>query len=447
MVRVKRPLPKDEVDEPAAKTAKVQTARRKSTGIELPKRLTVTGNLLSCGQNEVGQLGLGEDVPEKTRPALVPNVSNVVDLKAGGMHSLYLTDDGKIYSFGCNDEGALGRDTSVEGSEHSPSPVDLPAPCVKISAGDSHSGCLLDDGRAFAWGSFRDSHGNMGLTLDGNKRFPIEIVPNVKFVDIDSGADHLVLLSTDGRVYTVGCAEQGQLGRVSARSSSGETRRGKTQLLVPEMVNLKRLKADAVWATTYCTFVRVQNGLAENILAFGLNNYWQLGLPKTDAPLFIPRPTTFTNVKSIVGGQHHTLVLTNDNKCFAIGRKEYGRLGIGKVDNDVDTLVPIEKLNSEKVIQLACGESCSFAVTDTGKVFAWGFGSNNQLGTGSDEDALEPTLLTGLQVKDKQVVAVSSGGQHTLFVVKAEPTKNGEPIKQNGGPKVAAADTTSKKKK
>lgn len=221
------------------------------SGYELPKRPSVVGNLLSCGQNEVGQLGLGEDVPEKSRPFVVPNVSNVVEIKAGGMHSLYLTDDGKLYSFGCNDEGALGRDTSAEGSEYIPSVIDLPSQCIKISAGDSHSGCLLDDGRAFAWGSFRDSHGNMGLTLDGNKRFPIEIVPNVKFVDIDSGADHLVLLTNDGKVYTVGCAEQGQLGRVSARSSSGETRRGKTHLLVPEMVNLKRLRADAVWATTY----------------------------------------------------------------------------------------------------------------------------------------------------------------------------------------------------
>lgn len=88
-------------------------------------------------------------------------------------------------------------------------------------------------------------------------------------------------------------------------------------------------------------------------------------------------------------------MLTNDDKCFAIGRKEYGRLGIGNAANDIEALVPIERLNNEKVTQLSCGESCSFAVTDNGKVFAWGFGSNNQLGTGSDEDALEPTLLTG----------------------------------------------------
>lgn len=212
----------------------------------------MVGNLLSCGQNEVGQLGLGEDVPEKTRPALLATAKNVIDISAGGMHSLYLTKDGKVFSFGCNDEGALGRDTSEEGSEYNISQVTLPGKCVKLSTGDSHSACLLDDGRVLAWGSFRDSHGNMGLTLEGNKRLPIEVVPDVKFVDIASGADHLVLLTTAGEMYTIGCAEQGQLGRVSARSSSGESRRGKTQLLQPGLVRfIKKIFIDAIWATTY----------------------------------------------------------------------------------------------------------------------------------------------------------------------------------------------------
>lgn len=94
---------------------------------------------------------------EKTRPAIVDGLSDVVDISAGGMHNLCLTATGKVYSFGCNDEGALGRDTSEEGSEFVPKPIDLPGSCVKISAGDSHSACLLEDGRVFAWGSFRVS--------------------------------------------------------------------------------------------------------------------------------------------------------------------------------------------------------------------------------------------------------------------------------------------------
>lgn len=163
-----------------------------------------------------------------------------------------MTASGEVWSFGCNDEGALGRDTSEEGSEYEAQKVTLPNVCIRITAGDSHSAFLLKDGRVFACGSFRDSHGTMGLNIKGKQQFPIEVVPGEEFVDIKSGADHLVLLSNRGKVFTVGCAEQGQLGRVSNRSSSGETRRGKTQLLQPGLLITTRFNfVDAIWTTTY----------------------------------------------------------------------------------------------------------------------------------------------------------------------------------------------------
>lgn len=138
---------------PAAKVRRVHTIN-----LPVPTLPQKSGNLLVCGQNDVGQLGLNpDDVMEKTRPALVAEVADVVDVKAGGMHSLCLTKSGEIWSFGCNDEGALGRDTEEEGSETKPRKVSMAGKVVKISAGDSHSACLLEDGRVFAWGSFRVS--------------------------------------------------------------------------------------------------------------------------------------------------------------------------------------------------------------------------------------------------------------------------------------------------
>lgn len=124
---------------------------------ELPINERPFGNLLACGTGDVGQLGLGEDAMEKTRPALVPEIKDIVSVCAGGMHSLAMTRDGDIYSFGCNDEGALGRVTSDDGSEYAAVKIVLPGKAIKISAGDSHSACLLEDGSVFAWGSFRVS--------------------------------------------------------------------------------------------------------------------------------------------------------------------------------------------------------------------------------------------------------------------------------------------------
>lgn len=117
-------------------------------------------------------------------------------------------------------------------------------------------------------------------------------------------------------------------------------------------------------------------------------------------------------------------MLTNDYKCFAIGRKDYGRLGLGEVTGEVvDELTSIKALETLNIVQLECGECCSFAITDDGKAYSWGMGSNQQLGVGSDDDQDEPVLLTGAQVKERNVIRISSGGQHTLFVATdKEPT-------------------------
>lgn len=52
----------------------------------------------------------------------------------------------------------MGRVTEgKEDAEFEAGEVELPSKVVQVSAGDSHSAVLLDDGRVFAWGTFRVS--------------------------------------------------------------------------------------------------------------------------------------------------------------------------------------------------------------------------------------------------------------------------------------------------
>lgn len=69
----------------------------------------------------------------------------------------------QVYTFGCNDEGALGRETTEEGSETVPGKVVLDQKVVQVSAGDSHTAALTEDGTVFIWGAFRVSHSSRHL--------------------------------------------------------------------------------------------------------------------------------------------------------------------------------------------------------------------------------------------------------------------------------------------
>lgn len=119
--------------------------------------VTPHGVALTTGTGDCGQLGLGTDIEEKTRPTLVDIKHEIVDVCAGGMHTVCLTKEGKVITFGANDDAALGRDTQ-EDMDFEPGEVELPGKAIQIAVGDCHSVALLEGGRVFAWGSIKVNH-------------------------------------------------------------------------------------------------------------------------------------------------------------------------------------------------------------------------------------------------------------------------------------------------
>ncbi|KAK2168914.1 hypothetical protein LSH36_13g10022 [Paralvinella palmiformis] len=383
---------------------------------------TMGGCVLTLGQGDTGQLGLGPDVMERTKPGKVDIDAPVVQISAGGMHTVCLTDKGEVFTFGCDDEGALGRDASDEDEMFSPGKVNLDHKIIQVSAGDSHTAALTDSGHVYAWGTFRDSNGSIGLLPDGSKaKRPTVFMTHPRVLKICSGTDHLVCLTEDGGVYTAGCADQGQLGRIAECFSQRGGRKGLTHLLTPMRIYCRKrnLRFSDVWTGQYHTFARSTNG---NIYAWGLNNYYQLGFSDM-LNRFMPEISSSFDSnkgwKEISGGQHHTLALDKDGCVYSLGRKEYGRLGLGKEnleEKSAPTLVP--RLKDEKCVHVDCATAVSFAVTDKGAAYAWGMGTSSQLGQTDEDDLYEPTPIAGKQLENRSVLLVSAGGQHTVILAK-----------------------------
>ena len=57
--------------------------------------------VLTMGQGDCGQLGLGDEILERKRPAIVADLqgTNVVQIVSGGMHTVALSSDGQVCVF------------------------------------------------------------------------------------------------------------------------------------------------------------------------------------------------------------------------------------------------------------------------------------------------------------------------------------------------------------
>lgn len=127
-------------------------------------------------------------------------------------HTLLIGDDGKVQSFGCNDEYALGRTCVALNIEDEDIPKDeaegIPGyaeglegvTVIHASAGDSHSFVLTDDGRVFGAGCFRDPSGSFAFSDTSPlgkafvQVFPVPGGQQGRALQMASGADHVVIL-------------------------------------------------------------------------------------------------------------------------------------------------------------------------------------------------------------------------------------------------------------
>ncbi|XP_047333790.1 ultraviolet-B receptor UVR8-like [Impatiens glandulifera] len=146
------------------------------------------GKLWAWGNNEYGQLGTGDTQP-KSQPIHVQGLDDLIliDIAAGGWHSTALTNEGKVYGWGRGEHGRLGFGDD-KSSKMVPQKVELlvEEDIVQVSCGGTHSVALTRDGRMFSFG--RGDHGRLGYgrieTTGHPSEVPINLIP--PFRDIDS---------------------------------------------------------------------------------------------------------------------------------------------------------------------------------------------------------------------------------------------------------------------
>ena len=158
------------------------------------------------------------------------------------------------------------------------------------------------------------------------------------------------------------------------------------------------------------------------IYAFGDNSYGQCGYegPSSTEPHLVP---TTNFLADVAAGKDWALALDYYGGVLAWGRNTEGHLGRGTISHHESNPGIVSGLGFN-VTAIACGNGHSLAIKD-GKVWAWGYNGQGQLGNGTTTNQSTPV----------QVLTVdSSGNDEVLSNVKAIACGNNTSyaVTQNG---------------
>ncbi|XP_034481052.1 probable E3 ubiquitin-protein ligase HERC4 isoform X2 [Drosophila innubila] len=151
-----------------------------------------------------------------------------------------------------------------------------------------------------------------------------------------------------------------------------------------------------------------------DLYCWGNTSRGQLGLGGIeDEQILVPSKIPWqpdSAVQQIACGHRHTLFLTSSGKVYACGSNDYSQLG-----HELPTKRPLEipELQAYVVTQIACGSRHSMALTEWGQVLSWGDNECGQLGHASDQEIIQLPKIVRYLVS-KTVVQIACGNNHSL---------------------------------
>ncbi|GAA0166503.1 hypothetical protein LIER_21644 [Lithospermum erythrorhizon] len=245
-----------------------------------------------------------------------------------------------------------------------------------------------------------DAIGRRKLSPEGNLVAPTRMRPlvgiDIRFVAAGCASCHCVALDVDGRCYTWGRNDKGQLGH-------GDTVQRDNPTVVSHLTKHKIVRAAAGKSHTVV--------LSDDMLshAFGWNKHGQLGIGSTRNEIeAFPVPCQVSDVKTIACGGEFTVWLTSAEgaSILTAGLPQYGQLGHG-TDNEYNTKdssvrlayeaqprpKAIASLAGETIVKVACGTNHTVAVDASGCVYTWGYGGYGRLGHREQKDEWSPRRI------------------------------------------------------
>jgi RCC1 and BTB domain-containing protein len=290
--------------------------------------LTDNGEVFTCGSGKYGELGHGKSGEVTTRPNVVSyfrdNNLKVKDVACGKYHTLALTDNGELFSWGWGGQtanvikralqpsgGALGH--GYTGNKAGPTNIEgLHGKAIKsITSGENFAIAVDGNGIVYNWGEgsgtvFGNGDSANVLAPAINEYLKkLSETKHAKIVKVKSAGNATLALLDNGSVYAWGDNDSGQLGQYKEIGIKGDT-----EVETPAKVDDTNFKGKKI----------VDFDLGRDTAIFKTESgevFWS-GLELVYSPIHWKLPEG-AKVKKVVASEGSFAAVTTDNKIYVKG--------------------------------------------------------------------------------------------------------------------------------
>ncbi|KAK9296481.1 hypothetical protein QLX08_009530 [Tetragonisca angustula] len=284
----------------------------------------------------------------------------------GNDHVLVLTQQGKIYSWGCNCQGELGNGSPIQ--SHTPiliSDILNEEFFIDIACGSHHSLALTNKGQVYAWGNIPSIQANQ-LRDEGHhscaSNEQVYARRNTPFGSLQANQIAFNSFGSTNRQGNIPSIQPNQLSSVDQCKTK--------PTLMTDLLNVKIVRISCGHSFSMAL---TDNG---EVYSWGDNSVGQLGTKSSsnNGPCKVTALAEII-IEKIVCGYKHTLALSDKGDLYVWGDNSYGQLGY--IDSSIQARTPT-KLKipgiSGRVLDIATSHYhfISVAKNEANQIFMWG---------------------------------------------------------------------------
>ena len=333
-----------------------------------------TGGALWCwGNNGSGQLGIGNEAEQQLpRQVTTPAASGWASVGGNGGNGTCATrTTGTLWCWGNNESGQLGIGNYT--NQSLPRQVTMPAAggWASVSAGYDHSCATRTDGTLWCWGY--DNSGQLGNGNHFGSDQPRQVTTPAPggWASVTAGNGFTCATRAGGTLWCWGGSNNGQLG-----NGTGSSQDRPRQVTTPAPGGWA--------SVTGGYFDTCATRAGGTLWCWGNNSYGQLGIgdqPFQYRPRQVatPAPGGWTSVNA---GWYHTCATRTGGTVWCWGLSQYGELGIGRRPSQ-SLPQQVTAPGASGWASLITGRDDSCATRTGGALWCWGNNVYGQIGIGN----------------------------------------------------------------